>query len=113
MEVQKLLSKILEIQSDNLAVQLEATRVAAKRNDTETLKNLVARISEHSAAWPPEVQQQLKALQDAVASGDARAAATRVAFLKNVLVRVPEYRNSLSAVKMQPGEDAEPFTQFL
>ena len=112
-EVQKLLSKILEIQPDNLAVELEATRVAAKRNDAETLKSLTARISERSDTWPPEVQQQLKALQDAVNSGDTRAAATRVAFLKNVLVRVPEYRNSLSAVKMQPGEDAEPFTQFL
>jgi tetratricopeptide (TPR) repeat protein len=112
-EVQKLLSKILELQPDNLAVQLEATRIAAKRNDAETLKSLVARINERSTAWPPEVQQQLKALQDAIAGADTRAAATRVAFLKNVLVRVPEYRNSLSAVKMAPGEDAEPFTGFL
>ncbi|HEX8890568.1 MAG TPA: FG-GAP-like repeat-containing protein [Pyrinomonadaceae bacterium] len=112
-EVQNLLNKILGIQPDNLAVQLEATRIAAKRNDAETLKSLVARIGERSNAWPPEVQQQLKTLQDAVASGDTRAAATRIAFLKNVLVRVPEYRNSLAAVKTQPGEDAEPFTQFL
>jgi cytochrome c-type biogenesis protein CcmH/NrfG len=112
-EVQNLLKKILEIQPDNLAVQLEATRIAAKRNDAEALKSLVARIGERSSAWPPEVQQQLKALQDAVSGGDTRAAATRIAFLKNVLVRVPEYRNSLSAVKTQPGEDAEPFTQFL
>ncbi|MDT5121373.1 MAG: hypothetical protein QOC96_855 [Acidobacteriota bacterium] len=112
-EVQNLLSKILELQPDNLAVQLEATRIAAKRNDAEALKNLVARISARSNAWPPEVQQQLKTLQDAVAGADTRAAATRVAFLKNVLVRVPEYRNSLAAVKMSPGEDAEPFTQFL
>jgi tetratricopeptide (TPR) repeat protein len=112
-EVQNLLNKILEIQPDNLAVQLEATRIAAKRNDAEALKSLVTRIGERSNAWPPEVQQQLKTLQDAVASGDTRAAATRIAFLKNVLVRVPEYRNSLSAVKTQPGEDAEPFTQFL
>jgi cytochrome c-type biogenesis protein CcmH/NrfG len=112
-EVQNLLSKILELQPDNLAVQLEATRIAAKRNDAETLKSLVARINERSNAWPPEVQQQLKALQDAVNGADTRAAATRVAFLKNVLVRVPEYRNSLASVKMAPGEDAEPFTQFL
>ena len=112
-EVQKLLSKILETQPDNLAVQLEATRVAAKRSDSETLKTLVARIGERAGAWPAEVQQQFKALQETVAAGDTRSAATRVAFLRNVLVRVPEYRNSLSVVKMQPGEDAEPFTQFL
>ncbi|HUQ34099.1 MAG TPA: FG-GAP-like repeat-containing protein [Pyrinomonadaceae bacterium] len=109
----RLLSKILEAQPDNLAVQLEATRIAAKRNDAGSLKALVARLGERATAWPPEVQQQFKALQDAVAGGDTRAAATRVAFLRNVLVRVPEYRTSLSAVKMQPGEDAEPFTEFL
>lgn len=112
-EVQQLYSKILELQPDNLAVQLEATRIAAKRNDAATLKSLVARINERSGAWPPEVQQQFKALQETAAGGDARAAATRVAFLRNVLVRVPEYRSSLAAVKMSPGEDAEPFTQFL
>ncbi len=112
-EAQQLFSKILELQPDNLAVQLEATRIAAKRNDAETLKTLVARINERAGAWPPEVQQQFKALQDAAAGGDPRAAATRVAFLRNVLVRVPEYRSSLASVKMSPGEDAEPFTQFL
>lgn len=112
-EAQKMLSQILQIQPNNLAVQLEAVRIAAKRNDAEALRNLTARIGERSGTWPPEVQQQLKALQDAVNSGDTHAAATRVAFLKNVLVRVPEYRNSLAAVKMQPGEDAEPFTQLL
>ena len=112
-EVQNLLKKILELQPDNLAVQLELTRIAAKRNDAETLKNTIARIAERSNAWPPEVQQQLKALQDAVAGGDTRAAATRVAFLKNVLVRVAEYRQSFAAVKTPPGEDIEPFTRFI
>ncbi|HEX8844062.1 MAG TPA: FG-GAP-like repeat-containing protein [Pyrinomonadaceae bacterium] len=112
-EAQRLLAKILEIQSDNLAVQLELTRVAARRNDAETLKSAAARIAERASAWPPEVQQQLKALQDAVSGGDTRAAATRVAFLKNVLVRVPEYRQSFAAVKTPPGEDIEPFTRFI
>ena len=112
-EAQKLFSKILEAQPDNLAVQLEVTRLAAKRGDAGTLKSTVARLGERAAAWPPEVQQQFKTLQDAASGGDPRAAATRVAFLRNVLVRVAEYRTSLSAVKTQPGEDAEPFTQFL
>jgi cytochrome c-type biogenesis protein CcmH/NrfG len=112
-EAQKLLSQILETQPDNLAVQLEVTRLAAKRNDAETLKAMVAHLNERAATWPVEVQQQFKALQDAAAGVDMRAAATRVAFLRNVLVRVAEYRTSLAAVKLQPGEDAEPFTQFL
>lgn len=112
-EVLPLLQKILEVEPNNLAVQLEAIRVAAKRNDLETLKTSVARLNERAGAWPAEVQQQFKTLQEAAAAGDARGAATRVAFLRNVMVRIPEYRASLALVKTQPGEDAEPFTKFL
>ena len=41
------------------------------------------------------------------------AAATRTSFLRNVLVRVPEYRRDLAAIKPPPGEEARPFTHFL
>jgi tetratricopeptide (TPR) repeat protein len=111
-EVQQLFQKILDAQPDNLAAQLELTRVAAKRGDAETVRASVARLAERAAAWPPEVQQQWSALQTA-ASTDPRSAATRVAFLRNVLVRVPEYRRSLAHVKSPPGEEAEPFTRPL
>jgi tetratricopeptide (TPR) repeat protein len=111
-EVQQLFQKILDNRPDNLAAQLELTRVAAKRGDATTVGASVARLAERAAAWPPEVQQQWSALQTA-ASTDPRAAATRVAFLRNVLVRVPEYRRSLEQVKSPPGEEAEPFTRPL
>ncbi|HEV7902662.1 MAG TPA: FG-GAP-like repeat-containing protein [Pyrinomonadaceae bacterium] len=112
LEVQQLFQKILDAQPDNLAAQLELTRVAAKRGDTNTLRASVARLAARAAAWPPEVQQQWSALE-AAASNDPRAAATRVAFLRNVLVRVPEYRRSLAQVKSAPGEEAEPFARPL
>ncbi|HEV2881319.1 MAG TPA: FG-GAP-like repeat-containing protein [Pyrinomonadaceae bacterium] len=112
LEVQQLFQKILDAQPDNLAAQLELTRVAAKRGDADTVKASVARLAGRAAAWPPEVQQQWSALE-AAAANDPRAAATRVAFLRNVLVRVPEYRRSLSQVKSAPGEEAEPFTRPL
>lgn len=111
-EVQQLFQKILDAQPDNLAAQLELTRVAAKRGDADTLRASVARLAASATAWPPEVQQQWSALQTAAAH-DPRAAATRVAFLRNVLVRVPEYRRSLAQVKSAPGEEAEPFTRPL
>jgi tetratricopeptide (TPR) repeat protein len=111
-EVQQLFQKILDAEPDNLAAQLELTRVAAKRGDADTVRASVARLAERAAAWPPEVQQQWSALQTA-ASTDPRAAPTRVAFLRNVLVRVPEYRRSLAQVKSPPGEEAEPFTRPL
>jgi tetratricopeptide (TPR) repeat protein len=112
-EVQQVLQKILAAQPDNLAALLELSRIAAKRGDAATLKSAVAQVSARSSAWPPEVQQQLTALQAAAAGTDLRAAATRTAFLRNVLMRVPEYRESLSMIKAPAGEEAQPFTHFL
>ena len=89
------------------------SRIAAKRGDAATLKSAVAQISARSSAWPPEVQHQLAAVQSATAGADLRPAATQTTFLRNVLMRVPEYRQSLTAIKAPPGEEAEPFTHFL
>jgi tetratricopeptide (TPR) repeat protein len=112
-EFQRLVEKILEAQPDNLAALLELARASAKRGDTETLRRAVDNISARSSGWAPEVQQQLSAVQSAAAGSDPRAAATRIAFLRNVLVRVPEFRHGLAAIKPPPGEEAEPFTKFL
>jgi tetratricopeptide (TPR) repeat protein len=112
-EFQRLVQKILEAQPDNLAALLELARVSAKRGDAGTLRGAVEKISARAPGWPAEVQQQLSALQAAAAGSDPGAAATRVAFLRNVLVRVPEFRRDLAAVKPPPGEEAQPFTHFL
>ena len=112
-EFQQVIQKILATQPDNLAALLELSRVAAKRGDAATLKSAVAQLSARSSAWPPEVQQQLAAVQAAAAGTDLRAAATRTTFLRNVLMRVPEYRQSLSLIKAPAGEEARPFTHFV
>ena len=112
-EYQQLIQKMLEAQPENLAVLVELGRIAAKRGDADTLHRAVSKISERSSGWPPEVQQQLSAVQTAASGTDARQAATRITFLRNVLVRVPQYRRDLSAIKPPPGDEAVPFTQFL
>jgi len=112
-EAQRLMGKILEIQPDNLVVLLEVTRLAAKRGDTAALQNALSQIAALAANWPPEAKEQLTALQTAAAGADTRGAGARVAFLRNVLVRIPEYRANLAAVKLPTGELGEPFTGFL
>ena len=112
-EYQRLIQKMLEVQPDNLAVLLELGRIAAKRGDAETLRRVISRISERASGWPPEIQQQLSAVQAAAVGPDVRQAATRITFLRNVLVRILEYRRDLSAIKPPPGEEATPFTHFL
>lgn len=112
-EVQQLLQKILTAQPNNLAALLELSRIAAKRGDAAALKSAVAQISARSSAWPAEVQHQLAAVRSAAAGADLHPAATQTTFLRNVMMRVPEYRQSLTAIKAPPGDEAEPFTHFL
>ena len=112
-EYQNLIQKILTAQPDNLAALVELSRAAAKRGDGETLRSAAAKITARSSAWPDEVKEQVNALDAAVKSNDLRAAATRTGFLRNVLLRVPEYRRNLAAIKPPPGEEAVPLRQFL
>ena len=112
-EAQALLQKILETQPDNLAVLLDVTRLAAKRGDGETLKNTVAKLAEKSPSWPDAARQQMTALQQAASGDNPRSAAPQVAFLRNVLARVPDYRQSLNAVKTPAEFVGEPFMTFI
>ena len=112
-DFQGLLQKILAAQPGNLAALLELSRVAAKRGDAETLKSALTKLDSHSASWPAEAQRQLAAVQTAVSGNDLRAAATQATFLRNVLMRDPDYRHSLRIVEAAPGDEAEPFTHFL
>ena len=112
-EYQRLVQQIISIHPDNLAAQLELARTAAKHGNKELLSRTVQQISQRSSEWPAEVQEQLHALQTAAAGPDLQAAATRVAFVRNVMVRVPDYRRDLSTIKPPAGEEAQPFDHFL
>ncbi len=112
-EAQRILEQLLDREADNLAVQLDVTRLAAKRGDAEALNRMVARISARAAAWPEEVREQLSALESAAAGPNPKAAGARVAFLRNVLVRVPDYRESLARVKDPPEVVGEPVAHFI
>ena len=112
-EFQKLVQQIVAAQPDNLAALVELTRISAKQGFQGTAKSAFAKIAARASTWPPEVQQQVTALEQAMNSGDMRTAATRTSFLRNVLMRVPEYRRDLAAIKPPPGEEAVPFRSFL
>jgi len=112
-EFQQVIQSILAARPDSLAALVELSRIASKRGDRATLDSVLTQIRKRSASWPPEVQQQLAKLQADVSSSDLHAAATQTVFLRNVLMRVPEYRQSLSEVKAPPGDEAQPFTHFV
>ena len=112
-EFQQLLERILAEQPGNPAVLLELGRVAAKRGEAQTLHSVVTQLSARAQSWPPEVQTQWTALQAAAATPDPRAAALRIAFLRNSLMRVPEFRQSLAVIQPAAGSEALPFSHFL
>ena len=112
-EVLRLLRRILDAQPDNLSVQLDVARLAAKRGGDQLFNQTLARLKERSTNWPPEVLEQLKTVEATAAASGTRAAAPRVQFLRNVLVRLPEYRQSRLAVQDPPETLSEPFTTFL
>jgi len=112
-DFQQLIQQVLAVQPDNLAAMLELSRISAKRGDIATLRVTVSKLESLSGVWPAEVKQQLAALQTAANGPNPASAATRSIFLKNVLMRVPEFRTSLSQLKAQPGDEAQPFTHFV
>jgi tetratricopeptide (TPR) repeat protein len=112
-EFQSLIQQILADDPNNLAALLELSRISAKRGDAATLHTTIQRIAAQSAAWPPDVKQQLAELEAAASAPEPRAAATRSIFLRNVLMQVPAFRASLSDIKPAPGDEAQPFNRFL
>jgi Tfp pilus assembly protein PilF len=112
-EFQKAIEKILARDPDNVAAQLELARIAAKRGEAATLQSAIARIGAAASSWPPEAQEQLRALGSAATAPDLRSAAVGTTLLRNVLWRVPEFRRSFSRLKAPPGEELQPYTRFL
>ena len=99
--------------SDNLVARLDLARLAAKRGDGAALQKTLAPLTASSASWPPEVRERFRAVEQAASSTSPRAAAPAIAFLKNVLVRVPDYRRSLAQVSTPREEVGEPFERFV
>ena len=112
-EFQQIIQQILTAAPNNLAALLELSRIAAKRGDSANLQAAVVRIAAQSASWPADAIQQLATLKSAAAATPPAAAAVRSVFLRNVLMQVPEFRQSLAVLKAPPGEEAEPFQHFL
>ncbi len=98
--------------SGNLAAQLEYARLSAKRGDAAALEKALTALTARSAGWPADAQARLQAARDAAARG-ATTAATPLIFLKNVLIRTPEYRAAQAAVTTPRSEIGEPLTAFV
>ena len=110
-ESQRLL-EALAARSGNLAAKLELARLAAKRGDTQVLTKALDSLAQDAASWPVDAQDRFKTARQA-AQGGATSAATPIIFLKNVLIREPEYRSAIAEVSTPRSEVGEPLLRFV
>jgi cytochrome c-type biogenesis protein CcmH/NrfG len=110
-EAQRILEQLLA-RSENLAARVELARLSAKRGDSAALKKAIAPLDAASKAWSPAAQEQLSEVSK-LSGENARGAATRVIFLKNVLLREPAYRAALAEVTTPRAEVGAPLMRFV
>ncbi len=112
-KAQGIYDKILAERPKNVAVLLDSARIAARRGDKVALDKALAAIGADRTGWPAEAATQYDALVAAAAGPDVKTAGNRVAFLRNVLVRMPIYHSGLLEVKTPSTTVGEPITRFL
>jgi tetratricopeptide (TPR) repeat protein len=112
-EAQTLIDHLAAAEPGNLAVMVERARMAAKRGDARTLAEAVARLDSAASGWPSDVIEHYRAVQQAVAAGNTTEAARAIAFLRNVLTRVPVFLEARRRVTPSVELVADPIVRFL
>src|SRR6185312_5013915 len=108
-DAQKLFEAILKARPGNLAVTLERARLASKRGDAAALDDCLRLLDAQASGFTEPAAQQFSGLKTAAAAKNYAEAARYVAFLRNVLVRVTAFRESLAAVRTPTELIADPF----
>ena len=112
-EAQQLLDQLVALRPGNLAALLEQVRLAAKRTDGPLMQDSVAGLDTYASNWPSVAAERYRILQGAATRGNFPEAARMIAFLRNVLLSVPAFREDLVAIRTPSELMAEPFERFL
>ena len=110
-EAQTTLERLAE-RTGNVVARIEYVRIAAKRSDAAAVQRGVSALDRPAAAWPGDIQERFRSVRQTAAS-NPRATGQSIAFLKNVLMRLPEYRRWLAALSTPREEVGEPIDRFL
>ncbi len=112
-EAQAQLEAIRDRRPGNLAVLVQHARVAARRQDAPALTDTVERLQGMIGGWPDLAVTQLEGLAAAVDEGDLVRAQRPAQLLRNVLVRLPAFREDQARVSVSAEAIAEPLMRFL
>lgn len=111
-EAAALLEELTGLQPSNMAVLVDRARLAAKRGDQSRLADSLTHLDAFVLGWPPEVVEEFRSVRAASSTGNFADAARSLAFLRNVLSRVPAYRDSRLLVTPSSEIIAEPLVRF-
>ncbi|MEX0599328.1 MAG: tetratricopeptide repeat protein, partial [Rhodothermales bacterium] len=112
-DVRRLVDAILEIHPNNLAVLVERARLDVIADDSAAFVRTMDRLHDFSTNWSAETLDQFASLERAREEGDRSETITELTFFTNVLKREPAYRESLAAVRTQPGQPTELISTFI
>ena len=112
-EAQAQLEAIRDRRPGNLAVLVQHARVAARRQDAPALADTVERLRGMTGGWPDIAVAQLEGLSAALAAEDLDRAQRPAQLLRNVLVRLPAFREDQAQVSVSAEAIAEPLMRFL
>jgi Tfp pilus assembly protein PilF len=112
-EAEKLFAQVVALRRGNTAALLEVARLAARTGDSAALQTTVSQLVAKSVSWPDEARQQMETLRQSATGTNPRGAAVQVMFLRNTLVRAPQYRHDLNEIKTPAELVSDPFTAFL
>ena len=112
-DAEKQLQAIADAAPDNLFAAIKLDEAAAKAGQVETARQMMARLSAHSANWTPELQAALRTVQKAVSGGDGRGSVPLLQELENLLGQYPPYHADLLKVQGDTGVQGVPLTRFL
>lgn len=108
-EAVRLLTRLESLVPNNTVVLLDRFERAVESGaSTEELLDSIRR-----RPWGPDIMGQTDALQQAVDSNDQQGMIMQLAFLRNVLLSDPVYRQDLAALRVPVEQIGEPLVQFV
>lgn len=111
--IQTLLGDLQKQQPDNLAVQLEATRIAAKLENQSLLEQSLNALTSKSGNWPEEIRSRFNALKEDMLSKPIENLTFEMAYLRNNLNQLPKFQADFNRIQLPPSQVGFLITDFM
>ncbi|MEX1011385.1 MAG: FG-GAP-like repeat-containing protein [Balneolaceae bacterium] len=112
-EIQRELEALLAMRPDNLALLMEALRIASRYENEELFESSVQRLSELNENWPASIRSRFDEIESSVGVLSPGELGFEIAFLNSDLNGLPAYQQDRAAILFPPDEVGFLMTDFL